>query len=319
MENQENNMEKETVSEAVENITAANHNPLLDRFNKMPPETFRLPSRGTLYNNGELDGEVTNGEVLVYPMTTVDEITMKSPDMLFQGTAVEKVFKRCIPQVNKPLELLSNDVDYLLMCLRMVTYGPTLELKWDCPECKVKKENEKVSMEGSGDIEATHSREDPESFDNVKGKTYAVSLEKLLKKTRPLEFHNNKDFNVELKTGEKVVLKPTTFKEMLNLYQYDVDALTTPEDLEDFVMDGILAVIQSVDGITNKVHIREWAKKCEAPVMESLQQRIHSANDWGTSYTHTFVCNKCSFEYTGEIPLNPIEFFTQPSTNQISL
>jgi len=82
----------------------SDYNPLLERFNKMPPETFRMPSGGALYKNGEIDDDVIDGEIIIYPMTTVDELTMRSPDMLFQGTAIENVFRRCMPRL-KNLEI----------------------------------------------------------------------------------------------------------------------------------------------------------------------------------------------------------------------
>ena len=80
-------------------------NPLLSKV-RMPGETYRLPSNDLFYHNDELDPSVRDGEVHVYPMTAVDEIIMKSPDMLFSGKAVEEVFLRCVPQIKKPMELL---------------------------------------------------------------------------------------------------------------------------------------------------------------------------------------------------------------------
>ena len=116
-------------------IEQKRENPLLKRKNKFPGETYRLPSKGLLYFNGELDEEVKDGEVIIYPMTTLDEIYMKTPDMLFQGTAIDTVFKRCIPQIKQPLNLLSNDVDYLLAALRKVSYGNHILINHNCSFC----------------------------------------------------------------------------------------------------------------------------------------------------------------------------------------
>ena len=99
----------------------SNPNPLLDRLNRMPGETIRLPSLGQFYEHGELEEGVVNGEIVLNPMTMTDEIMMKSPDMLFQGTAIERVFQRCSPQIKKPLDLLSSDVDFILTHLRKIS------------------------------------------------------------------------------------------------------------------------------------------------------------------------------------------------------
>jgi hypothetical protein len=286
------------------------------RFNKMPPETFRLPSGGVTYTNGELDEEVVNGEVLVYPMTTVDEITMRSPDMLFQGSAIEKVFQRCMPQIKKPMDLLSNDVDYLLVCLRMVTYGSELDIYWNCPKCGNDKE---IIPESSTDEHRIDQRREGEESSytelvNVKP-TYQINLNKFLRDTVPFD-PNLDDYKFTVATGEEIELRPSTFKEMLTLFQYDMTKIETPEEMADFIIDTLLSVIKSVNGVTNKEHIREWALACEAPVIDEMQEYIQVANDWGTSKEYEFKCKKCSYESKTEIPLNPIHFFTVPSTKK---
>lgn len=299
-----------------ENVsTIVEKNPLLERFNKMPPETFRMPSGGILYNNGEIDADVINGEVIIYPMTTVDEITMRSPDMLYQGTAIEKVFSRCIPEIKKPFDILANDVDYLLICLRIVTYGNNLQIYWNCPICTKNKDE----SAGTVHTEQTHEK-DPyelaksigEEAVNVKP-VHTINLSNFLRNIKPLDLQN-KNFEVNLDTGECVKLRPSTFGEMIKLYQYDPSKLLTPEEMTEYVIDAILSVIDSVDGVKNREFIREWALRCKAPVLNKLQEEIHKANDWGTSHQHSVKCDKCGHETELEIPLNPLHFFTAPST-----
>ena len=73
-------------------------NPLLERA-RLPGQTFTLPSKGLFYKHGEVDDSVlaAKGEVMVYPMVTLDEINIKTPDKLLNGTAITDVFKRCMP------------------------------------------------------------------------------------------------------------------------------------------------------------------------------------------------------------------------------
>jgi hypothetical protein len=288
-------------------------NPLLERFNVMPPETYQIPSFGALYTNGELDPEVVNGEILIYPMTMVDEITIRSPDMLFQGTAVESVFKRCIPQVLKPMEMLANDVDYLLTCLRVVTYGEFIELSWKCPKCV---------EDADGEVKTEHVRV-PGEVGNLPEPenvipSFMVSLLKFLNETKKLEV-NSKDLVVVLPTKEVVNLRPSNFGDMLKLYQYDTTKMETPEELVDFMMEGIVSVIDSVNGIKDKNLISEWARLCEAPSIDYLQKKVHAANDWGNKYEYDFECKKCGNVNRGSVPLNPVQFFTTPSDTPIEV
>src|SRR5271170_226889 len=114
-------------------------NPLLERI-RMPGETFRLPSGALFYptESGILDSTVTDGEVHIHPMTALDEIALKTPDLLFSGLAVIQVFGRCIPQIKDAKRLLAKDVDFLLVALRKVSYGPEMELSYthDCEKAK---------------------------------------------------------------------------------------------------------------------------------------------------------------------------------------
>ena len=104
-----------------------NTNPLLSGF-KMPGRIFQLPSRGILYTNGEINSTISEAEVHVKPLSAYDEITLKNPDMLFSGKALEQVFPVCIPDIEKPLELYGKDVDAALLFLRIVTYGSSYDI-----------------------------------------------------------------------------------------------------------------------------------------------------------------------------------------------
>lgn len=304
-------------------------NPLLERKNKMPPETFRMPSMGKLYRNGEIDANVTNGEVIIYPMTTVDEITMRSPDMIFQGTAVEKVFLRCIPEIHKPMDMLANDVDYLLVCLRMITYGDNLEIYWECPVCKAEKEKLKAEkVEGSDEeVEVRQTRFDnkedarkealrmTEDQVNVRP-TYTLKLSEILKKTKTISEIDEEKFFVKVSSGETIKLRPSTFGELLRTYQTKREDIDDPDELANFIFDTLLCVIENVDGHTDRNNIREWLASCTAPVLAEIEKHIHIANDWGMTYEHTVVCKKCNFTKDIEVPLNPIHFFIAPLTTQ---
>ena len=97
------------------------HNPLLDKI-KLPGRIFQLPSRGIFYEDEELSEDIKNGEIHVQAMSALDEITLKNPDQLFSGDAVQNIFKNCLTGVNKPVNLLSKDIDALMLFLRTVTY-----------------------------------------------------------------------------------------------------------------------------------------------------------------------------------------------------
>jgi hypothetical protein len=96
-------------------------NPLLHKI-RIPGETIRLPSRGIFYTPGVLIDDVINGEIHVYPMTTIDELILKSPDKIMSGDAIAEIFSRCVPQVLNTKRLLAKDVDFILITLKKIVW-----------------------------------------------------------------------------------------------------------------------------------------------------------------------------------------------------
>ena len=72
-------------------------NPLKQYF-RQPSIYIQLPSGGRFYQEGSLE-PTANNEYPVLPMTTLDEITYRTPDALFNGNAVNSVIESCIPNI----------------------------------------------------------------------------------------------------------------------------------------------------------------------------------------------------------------------------
>ena len=76
------------------------NNPLRQYFRR-PAIYITLPSKGKYYPIGAVEIP-EGGEIPVYPMTAIDEITSKTPDALFNGTAIAELIKSCIPAIKDP-------------------------------------------------------------------------------------------------------------------------------------------------------------------------------------------------------------------------
>lgn len=292
-------------------VVVKDENPLLKKI-QMPGQMFRLPSRGIFYKNGELDKSVQNGEVEIFAMKTIDEITLKTPDMIFQGTAISRVFERCIPLIKKPMKLLSEDVDYLLGCLRQVSYGNMLPLKHTCECTDHKTTREYViplnTILTSNTVELDESNVELEY-------TYELVNEKNDNATQLVQF------------------KPILFEKLVEMYQFraEQDAIfsnVTEDDLnvddalkkaiEDYVTMTIASVVESVDGITNRAQILEWCKELPVELKNKLSDKLENQSEWGTKFEYKVKCYDCKKDLDLTASLNPVGFFTLPSrpTNQ---
>lgn len=284
-------------------IYATHANPLI-RSLRLPGETVTLPSKALFYKNGEVAPEVmVNGEVYVQPMSTHDEILMKTPDMLFTGQAIVQVFSRCIPQIYNPLALLATDIDFLFVVLRKVSLGPTVSIKYQ------------------------HDCENAQSHD------YDVNIHRFVVDTKFVDHatieHN---FQHTLPNGQHIMLRPFTIQDVLTISQIAVNepVSETRTDLEavdffaKFLVAGITPAVISVttdDGqvITDPASIAEWVELLPGDWLRALSEVIERANKWGLDSVSKVQCTDCGELVDVKIPLNPTSFFTLPSKAETPL
>ena len=254
-------------------------NPLLDRI-KMPGETFALPSGGLFYTNGELDDSVVNAEVHVHPMTAIDEILLKTPDLLFSGQAISQVFNHCIPQISKPMELLAKDVDFLLICLRKVSFGDMMELEYEhyCKEAKL------------------HH--------------YMVNLDEFVKGSVKIEPVNLSRYQVTLSNNQVVNMNPIKFKDYIRIMQSAEGGKMTPEQIKNEMVESLTNVIRSVDEIKDPMLIAQWLDSINAGWLKQITGHIEVMSDWGPTFKTKITCKDCGEEVEVTPPMNPIAFFT---------
>ena len=108
-------------------------NPLKQYF-RQPAIYMRLPTGGKYWAEGTIDMP-QNGEIPVYPMTAIDEITYRTPDALFNGQAVASVIQSCIPNVKNAWAAPAPDINSMLVAIRLASYGHELEIASTCPSC----------------------------------------------------------------------------------------------------------------------------------------------------------------------------------------
>lgn len=256
-------------------------NPLMSKI-KLPGRIFRLPSGGYLYKNGELDDSCKDGEVHVRPMSALAEIKIKNPDMLFSGQAVREVLAECVDEIKKPMDLFGRDVDALMCFLRVVTYGPEFR------------------------IEADHGCE------NSKTHGYAINIEEIIQSIRQLDPTTiGQRYEVVLANGQKVTLDPIRFKTVVELMQSNNKDLPTAEDIQVNLINNLLNMINNIDGISDKALIKEWIHSAPAPYISAIANALDSSNEWGPKFEQTVVCRDCGQPMIVELPLNPVNFFSE--------
>jgi hypothetical protein len=264
-------------------------NPLLEGL-KLPGSIFQLPSRGIFYRNGELDDNVKDGEVHVHPMSALDEINMKNPDQLFSGAAVNTVFSTCVKGVKKPSELLSKDVDAIMLFLRAVTYGPNYEF---------------MAHHGCGEFNGT-----TKPFNDY---SYTADINQLITNMKMIDpTVIEQMYTVNLSNGQVVKLRPNKYQQVLDLIKANENKkeITVADQQNNLIMM-LMGVIESVNGISDQAKIKEWIQAVPSPMVNRIAEKIETINQWGSDLKATCKCKDCGQDYSVEIPINPVSFFTE--------
>lgn len=257
------------------------HNPLLEKTRIIDGLTVRLPSRGLLYSTGVLHPDVVDGEVRVYPMTTRDEILLRSADGLFGGSAIKQVFSRCVPQVLDVEQLFFNDIDFLMVALRQVSYGEEMQ------------------------IEYTHT------CAGAKEHSYVVRVDTLLRQSKEVDpLTVDDDFSVLLETGQLVKLRPIRLVDMMKILQPPSATELSAEQAEEEMLRLYMSQIESVDGITSEALIHEWIASLPVKFIKQIREKLASVGEWGVSYNQSITCRDCGEVVTIPTLINPVTFFS---------
>lgn len=271
-----------------------NTNPLRQYFRR-PAVYLKLPSNGIGYPVGSLIIP-ESGEIPVFPMTAIDEITSKTPDALFNGNAVCEIIKSCVPDIKDPWAVQGNDLDAILIAIKAAS-GDKLTIGSSCPQCQ-----------------------------NVAD--YTLNLPSILASLKA------GDYNKELEVNDlKIKFRPLTYKEMNEaaLAQFEINKANTliqtdiPEEQKQKILEEALREItnqtmnllsKSIEHIKtptsvvdNKDYILDFIKNCDKNVYVTL--RDYSAKLRGESELKPLEikCESCSNEYTQPYTLNISDFF----------
>jgi len=274
----------------------------LTQFYRVVKTTVKLPSRGLYYKKNEVDFNEDN-EVGILPMTAADEITLKNPDALLSGEAIVNVIKSCVPAVKKPKQLLSCDIETLIVGIRDASYGDDLSMEIRCPEC---------------------------SHNN----TYSLDLDSLLNQTEQLE----DEYVAELSNDIQVYVKPGTFDATLKhqkilINNKKIGRLVDQDDISneqreallnsvfnslgklqyELILDGIEKVVYldeegNEQEVTEKRFIDDFIRNIDATEINKIETKLKEANSVGIAKEMPAVCTNCGHEWEAAIEFNPVNF-----------
>lgn len=272
-----------------------NNNPLRQYFRR-PAVYLKLPSEGKDYAPGTIELP-DNGEIPVYPMTAIDEITTRTPDALFNGTALAELIKSCIPNIKDPWAVSSNDMDAVLIAIKAASGGDTLDLESVCPNCE-------------------------------EASTYGVNLLSMLSTLKPGNYED------PMQIGElSIKFKPLTYKEMNSaaMGQFDLQRTliaisNTPDETERnnlskdalekitlLTMEILSKTIEYIETPGLKVeeqeYILDFLKNCDKNIFVAVRDHNAELKAKTEIKPINITCASCGHAYEQAFTLSPVDFF----------
>lgn len=276
------------------------NNPLQQYF-RQPAIYVRLPSQGQFYPEGTLDMP-PNGEIPIFPMTAMDEITYRTPDALFNGSAVVSVIQSCVPNIKNAWAIPSTDIDTLLISIRIASYGHEMGINTKCPNCE-------------------HEAE------------YAVDLRSVLDKMKSADYHTSIKYN-----DMEFYFAPLTYREINenNQLQFEeqrmIQAITNVElsdeekvksisqALKKITETTVKSMAQSIGAVktptslvTEHEFIDDLLKNCNRTLFSQLRDHIIELKRSSEIQPLKMKCSECSHEYEQTLTLDQASFFADAS------
>lgn len=277
-----------------------NANPLRQYF-RQPAIYLRLPSGGNHWAAGSLDMP-PNGELPVYPMTAIDEITYRTPDALFNGQAVINVVQSCIPNIKNAWEAPMPDVNAILTAIRIASYGHDLELGSTCPGCNT---------------QADYTIDLRTVLDQLKCPNFVDPLTSgdLVISFQPTTYKIQNDANQEQFEEQKLMqMLPTSDlpeKEKLERMQQVLVKIT------ELTLKALKWSIQSIRTpqaiVSEPEYIEDFLKNCDRAMFNTIRDHVINLRLSSEIKPLAMRCAECDHEYEQPLTLDMTSFFVPAS------
>jgi phage FluMu protein Com len=234
---------------------------------------------------------------------TKDEITLRTPDALINGSGVISVIQSCIPSIVDPWAMPSIDVDACLIAIRIASYGEDMNISSNCPKCKHTNEHT---------IELNHALEQITLPDYSK----TVDEAGLKIKLRPQNYFATNKAN-------SITYKEQRILEVLNATDASPEDRETnlksiTEELIELNVDILAASTEYIlteDGakVIDSAFIKEFYSNTSSANIRRVQERLAEIGKDAGLKPYNTTCEECKHEYKTEVTFDYANFFANGS------
>lgn len=271
-------------------------NPLQQYFRR-PSVYLKLPSGGAGYPEGSLDLP-ENGEIPIYPMTAIDEITARTPDALFNGTAVVEIIKSCAPNIKDPWIVSNVDLDPILVAIKTATHGGTMELSSDCPKCE-ETSTYNINLSGILSSFTQGDYDTPLSLgDNIKIKFKPLTF-KLVNDTSVKQFQFQKAIQ-----GLRLVTDDDERNQKSKQILLELNAISI-----QMIAESIEYIKTPTATVMDKAYIVEFLNNIDVTAFDLIKNHSIKLKQSTESKPLKIKCVSCQHDYEQQFSINVSDFF----------
>jgi hypothetical protein len=276
------------------------NNPLKQYF-RQPAIYIKLPSQGKNYPPGALTMPPT-GELPVYPMTAIDEITYRTPDALYNGQATVNVIQSCIPDIKDAWSIPSTDIDTLLIAIRIATHGHDMDFNTTCPVCQHESEQ-------TMDLRTVLDSIQVADYNKT---VHAGDMEIFFK---PLNYkHVNNNNQMQYENQKLLQMLPDSGVPDAEKMTALSDALKKITDITVVALAQSIAAVKTPQALVSEPEfIEEMLKNCGSKLFNQIRDFILDLKASSEMQPLKLVCAECSHNYEQSITLDMASFFAYAS------
>jgi len=265
---------------------------------RQPKIYIDLPSKGFFYNSLTIqDNQHT--QIPIFGMNTMDEIMLKTPDALFTGESTVNVIKSCAPTILNPWNLLSVDIEQVLIAIRMATYGDRMAMESTCPKCK---------NSYTFDIDLNNMLSDFSDLEIVT----KIQYKDLYLILRPLTYQESTNVSKRNYAIQKNIATAENNEEVLsNLYK-DLNSLTL-----DINLMHIVEITDGQDAENNHAVIKEFIHTADSELYDLVKNGLSNlTKKWSLPLLSLKCANQdCKHDYNSKLDLDYSSFFERGSSH----
>lgn len=278
-----------------------NSNPLRQFF-RQPAIYLKLPSGGKFWPSDSL-ALPDNGELAVFPMTAIDEISYRTPDALFNGQSTVNVIESCIPGIKNAWAIPSIDLNSILTSIRIASYGADLEVTSTCPSCS-------HAEDYTFDLRQILNTISPGNFDST------VTHGDLEIAFQPISYQNQNNTNIsqfEQQKSIQVVQNSAELSDQEKIARLN-QALQKISELTIKALKWSISSIRTPSAlVTEPEFIEEFLSNCDRKLFLRIRDHIIELRTQGDLKPLNIKCAACETEYAQVLELDQTNFFEAAS------